>query len=146
MRLSILGLGLLLACGCDTIHVGEPAPTHGEPGSPAPAPVEAPGDAPCEALSRARCLASLVCTLEAPAGQDHDRYRCREARGNCEVGLTQTAADRSRCEDRDGCTWGEAACYCACRGAGRTAVPDGPEAEDCDCECAGGPPAGCRPR
>lgn len=144
VRASLVLPSLLLLLACDTMHVGDPPQTE-EP-TAAPAPVEDPGDAPCETLTRAACLASVVCTLDAPASASPNRYTCREASGNCEVGLTQRARDRDRCEDRDGCTWRPGACYCACRGAGQTAVPDGPEAEDCDCECGGGPPPGCSPR
>lgn len=50
---------------------------------------------------------------------------------------------RRACEARPGCAVVEARCYCPCRGAARTAVPDGPEAPACQCECGGGPPATC---
>jgi hypothetical protein len=134
---------LFLALGCDPIEVGSPStPTP----DPAPMAQADPGDAPCTSLSREACLRSVVCTLDAPSDQGSNRYTCREARGNCEIGLTQTRADRDRCDDRDGCAWADGRCYCACRGSGRTEVEDGPEAEPCDCECGGGPPAGCRAR
>lgn len=145
MRPALIALALLLVA-CDPIQVGTPrgeAPA--DPSTPA-APTPDPGDAPCESLTRGECLSSVVCTLDAPASRGASRYVCREARGNCEVGLRQLHEDRDRCDDRDGCAWQEGGCYCACRGSGRTAVPDGPEAEDCDCECGGGPPPGCRAR
>lgn len=131
-----------LLFGCDTMHVGEPPPS-ADP-TPAPEP-EDPGDAPCETLSRTDCRHSVVCTLVTDASRP-DRYICREAGGNCEVGLRQHVSDRDRCDDREGCVWQTGSCYCDCRGAGQTAVPDGPGVEDCDCECAGGPPPGCAPR
>lgn len=136
-------LVVLFALGCSPIEVGTPPePTR----EPAPETHEDPGDAPCESLTRDQCLRSVVCTLDAPSERRSNRYVCREARGNCEVGLTQTPVDRDRCDDRDGCAWADGHCYCACRGSGRTLVEDGPEADPCDCECAGGPPPGCQPR
>ena len=135
-------LVLVLALGCSPIEVG----TGSEPASEPPVVIEDdPGDAPCESLTRAECLRSVICTLDAPSGRRSNRYTCREARGNCEVGLTQTRADRDRCDDRAGCSWTDGQCYCACRGSGRAAVEDGPEADPCDCECGGGPPPGCQP-
>ncbi|MEC7526092.1 MAG: hypothetical protein VYE22_39790 [Myxococcota bacterium] len=137
----LLLVALLLA-GCDPIEVGAgPAPT-----PPPPPPVVDPGDAPCETLSREACRRSLVCTLDAPRAAAADRYVCRPASGNCEVGLRQLEDDADRCADRTGCLWRDGPCYCACRGAGRTAVADGDELPDCDCECGGGPPPGCAPR
>ncbi len=130
---------------CDTVRVGPAPPPDEGPTAPAPA-VEDPGDAPCETLSRAACMRSVVCTLAAPAGRASSRYVCRPAAGNCEIGLRQIAEDQDRCAARTGCRWREAACYCGCRGAGETAVPDGPELPACDCGCAGGPPPGCAPR
>ena len=140
---ALLALALL---GCDPVRVG-PEPTDPGPVERAdPAPAIDPGDAPCETLTRHACLRSVLCTLDAPSARSSNRYVCREASGNCEVGLRQIEADRDRCDDRDGCAWQPGGCYCPCRGSGRTAVPDGPEAEPCDCECGGGPPPGCRPR
>ena len=131
---------LLFAAGCDTIAV-TPGP---EPSDPRvePAPID-PGDAPCETLSRGACMQSLVCTLVSPSARPSTRYQCRPADGNCEVGLTQTEADVDRCNERTGCMWNVGACYCGCRGLGRTAVEDGAEARPCRCECGGGPPPGC---
>lgn len=146
MRLAITIL--LVGAGCDTMHVGpsaEPRAGEGEPSSTLPEPVD-PGDRPCEELTREECLQSLLCTLDAPAGGTAHRYVCRPSRGNCEVGLRQIPADRERCEARDGCEYAEPACYCGCRGSGQTAVPDGTEAPECDCECGGGPPARCHSR
>ncbi len=129
----------LVVVACDVQQVGAP------PTAPAPAVEDSPGDAPCETLTRAACLRSVVCTLDAPGGGHSNQYRCRPAAGNCEIGLTQTDDARQRCADRVGCEWSSGSCYCACRGSGRTAVEDGEEAEACDCECGGGPPSGCRP-
>ncbi|MCA9608816.1 MAG: hypothetical protein KC619_24600 [Myxococcales bacterium] len=143
MLVALLLVALLLA-GCETVEVGPRAPAPGAP--PAVEPVEEPGDAPCESLSRTQCMHSVVCTLAAPSGRSSRRYVCRPAAGNCEVGLRQLPEDRDRCAARTGCGWRPASCYCACRGAGQTAVPDGSELPDCDCECGGGPPPGCAPR
>lgn len=131
----------VLVLGCDSIHVGEPVEP---PAAPAPEP-EDPGDAPCETLTRTQCRRSVVCTLVSGGGRP-DRYTCRDAEGNCEVGLRQYASDRDRCEDREGCGWEPGSCYCGCRGYGQAAVPDGPELEECECGCAGGPPPGCAAR
>lgn len=143
---TLLATVALLLVACDPVQVGGPQPSpRSTPEEPAAVPD--PGDAPCETLTRAECMRSLVCTLDAPEGARSDRYRCRSARGNCEMGLTQTGPNaRDRCEDRTGCAWTGGGCYCHCRGYGRTAVPDGDEAEDCDCECSGGPPPRCGPR
>ncbi|MCB9597297.1 MAG: hypothetical protein H6719_31520 [Sandaracinaceae bacterium] len=139
-------VALWLLAACETVEVGPgPAPRPSEAPEP-PAEVLDPGDAPCETLSREACLHSVVCTLAAPAGRASSRYVCRPAAGNCEVGLRQLREDQDRCDARTGCSWRDASCYCACRGSGRTAVEDGPEAEPCDCDCAGGPPPGCTPR
>jgi len=140
VRPAALLLCALCLGACDTVTVGDPPPDEVDP---APPPPPDPADAPCETLDRASCLRSLVCTLHAPAARDSSRYACVDASGNCEIGLRQIERDRDRCDDRTGCRWRPAACYCECRGAGRTAVPDGAHAPDCDCECAGGPPAGC---
>lgn len=144
MRWRVVLVAALCLCACDDVRVG-PAPRERADPAPAPPPPD-PGDAPCETLDRATCMRSLVCTLHAPSGRASNRYACVAASGNCEVGLRQIAEDRDRCDDRTGCRWRPAACYCACRGAGRAAVPDGPDAPDCDCDCAGGPPPGCVPR
>ena len=148
MARAVLVLAILGAlAGCERITVGEApatAPTAPEPASDG---VEDPGDAPCETLTRAACMRSLVCTLDAPSGLGPRRYRCRPAQGSCEIGLTQVGDDaQDRCEDRTGCEWASGACYCACRGNGATARPDGDEAAPCRCDCSGGPPPGCRAR
>lgn len=141
---AALAIALVLVGGCDTVEVGPRPPAPSEP--PAVEPVEDPGDAPCETLTRTQCMRSVVCTLAAPSGRSSSRYVCRAAAGNCEVGLRQLPEDQDRCAARTGCEWRPASCYCACRGSGQTAVPDGPELPPCDCECGGGPPPGCAPR
>ncbi|MBX3271946.1 MAG: hypothetical protein KF729_16880 [Sandaracinaceae bacterium] len=142
---AALAVALLLVA-CDTVRVGPAEPSPGAPPAPAPAASDDPGDAPCETLTRAACLRSLVCTLEAPSGRRSDRYVCRPAAGNCEIGLRQLDADRDRCDARVGCMWRSASCYCPCRGSGRTTIEDPPSADVCGCACSGGPPPGCVPR
>ena len=134
-------LACLVLLGCDPVHVGPS--TEVAPDEPPVAPAsDEPGDTPCAELTRDGCRRSLVCTL-AVDGARSNRYVCRPAEGNCEVGLTQSPDARDRCDDREGCAWREDSCYCDCRGAGQTAVPDGAELDDCDCECGGGPPMRC---
>ena len=105
-------------------------------------------DRPSARTVRGACLLSLECELDHLGGE---RYACRPERGACEQGYSQQAAYETSpaaalCEQRAGCTFVPMeACYCACRGYGATSVPDGAEAPECDCECAGGAPGGCVP-
>lgn len=141
---ACLSLLATLALACESMTVGGAPPR--DPPVPSAEVHDDPGDTPCAELSREACRRSLVCTLAAPAGRAADRYICRPASGNCEVGLRQIDEDVDRCAQRTACGWREGACYCACRGAGRTAVPDGDELAACDCECSGGAPPGCAAR
>jgi hypothetical protein len=151
-------LTLLLAWACSSSQPAAPEPTerpaqseHGTtPGEHEPAALDRgarSAAAGCERLSRTFCLDSPDCTLvwvaTRPRGQ-HE-YACRAAEGPCEEGLVQARLYDApgRCTSRPGCAYQEQQCYCDCRGYGQTAVPDGVEAEECDCECAGGRPPGC---
>ena len=109
----------------------------------------------CAKQSRTECMRSARCALEL-ATPGHV-YRCRPAVEPCEPGLKQAdffgsgeeGVARSRqvqaaCRTRPGCVFDPGVCYCHCRGYGRTSVEDGPEAEPCNCGCAGGPPPRCR--
>lgn len=127
--------------------------------SPATPPTEGSPGVDCASLTRTHCMQSPDCTLERVAkaqGGTGKLYRCRPAAGPCETGIRQAdfhgrGTDGMRraeeaqlaCAARPGCDYDEGGCYCDCRDYGRTAVPDGPEAEDCMCECAGGPPPSC---
>ena len=101
-------------------------------------------------------MESTECTLEQEAERS-SRYRCRPATEPCERGFAQAAfwgsgtegvaaskAQQAACNARPGCGFVDGGCYCRCRGMGETAVPDGDEAEPCNCECGGGPPPTCR--
>src|SRR5690606_34279432 len=75
-------------------------------------------------------------------------YACRPASSPCEVGIVQAelvgnGASARECVARPGCRVDEGECYCHCYGYGETRVPDGPEAERCNCACGGGPPPRC---
>lgn len=146
MRSLALAAVLVLA-GCDTIEVG-PRPSADDEAAAGDTTVDerAIDERACAELTRGECMRAVHCTLQASSSGPSRAYVCRDARGNCEIGLRQIDADRDRCADREGCAWSEGSCYCACRGAGHAAVPDGDEAAPCDCECGGGPPPGCRAR
>lgn len=131
----------MLLTGCESITVG-PAPRD-TPSQDTPSEDTSLDARACASLTRTECMHALHCTLVASGARS---YVCRDARGNCEIGLRQIDEDRDRCADREGCAWDEGRCYCPCRGDGQTAVPDGAEARECQCECGGGPPPGCRAR
>ncbi len=138
---------VLMLTACDPIEVGPQASPSDEGASGEGADDErAIDERACADLTRAECMRAVHCTLEAAGSAPSRAYVCRDARGNCEIGLRQIDEDRDRCADRDGCAWTDGPCYCACRGAGHAAVPDGEEARPCQCECGGGPPPGCRAR
>ncbi len=125
-----------------------PSPPVATPSTPAPIPtlpVAHSSTGPCATLPRAHCLERPDCTLDQPQARSR-QYVCRDAVPPCEVGMVQAQLDRGQCEAQSGCVFHPASCYCHCRGMGRTAVEDGPEAPGCDCECGGGPPAMCAPR
>lgn len=140
----------------DTASAPSPSPSDRSASPPIPEPSPPPDpERPCEALTRTACMQSTTCTLEHVAPRSK-QYRCRPATAPCEEGLAQAGfwgsgtdgVARSReqqaeCAARPGCGFVDGGCYCHCRGMGQTAVPDGDEAEPCDCECAGGPPPTC---
>ena len=104
----------------------------------------------CGVLSRKACMDSRACTLvHAPDPGNRATYLCRAELAPCESGVAQTdlagdeAGARKLCEQRAGCTLAPSGCYCHCRGGGRTRVPDGADAEQCNCACGGGPPPNC---
>lgn len=144
MRPLVIAYVLVLA-SCDAITVGS-SPSEEAPREEAAHDESELDERACIELTRGECMRALHCTLEAAASAPGRAYVCREARGNCEIGLSQLEEDRDRCADRSGCAWSDGPCYCACRGAGSTAVPDSDEADACVCECGGGPPPGCRAR
>ena len=104
-----------------------------------------PGTTICAEMTRTHCLQQAHCTLELTYTTDDQGerranngvYRCRDAEGPCELrnGLT--------CQEVEGCTMVTGECYCGCRGGGRTSVPDGDEAAECDCACGGEEPPRC---
>lgn len=118
-----------------------PAPESTAAHEPKPAPAT-----DCDALSRVKCLASPVCTLEATRGARYP-YRCRPAVAPCEIDIVQadlgdaTKSASGTCESRPGCRVQPGRCYCACRSDNQTPAPD--EGPDCDCVCGAGPPATC---
>lgn len=124
-------------------------PPVGESSPPSPAIAPSVGPVPCEAMTRGECMASAVCTLVQASPRPGSEYRCRPVEPPCEVEIVQAtladpgSASRAACEARAGCGVVAGGCYCHCRGAGRAAVPDGPEAPPCNCACGGGPPATC---
>jgi hypothetical protein len=128
----------------------EVPPPSGPP--PASTPPAQPGvAASCDSLTRTACMESTTCTLEqAGDPKRRDLYRCRPAQGSCEGGVAQSAFSgetrdeaRQACEARSGCALDLGMCYCACRGSGQTALPDGEEAPVCSCACGGGQPPRC---
>jgi len=93
----------------------------------------------CAKLTRSQCLESRRCTLHLVG---KGTYECRADNGPCEVGIQQT--DQKVCEAQKGCAWKPGDGYCACPGAGKTAVDDdmsGPQG--CACGGTGGPPPMC---
>ncbi len=161
MRITLALAVALFAFGCNHSGRGaepaapssEPRPTeHDEPTSTTedPATFETVADAECVRLTRYQCYLSRECTLVRDPS-DETQYVCRPPRNHCEADYSQLSAYETSpasgpCEVRDGCRWmSQDGCYCSCRGHGQTAVPDGDEAPDCDCECAHGDPGGCIP-
>lgn len=88
----------------------------------------------CESLSLLQCFRSKSCTIDC----GHSRgkrircapYRCREKRGECELGPSQSELTKENCEARRGCVFYPPKCFCP-----------GPM----DCTCGQGPPARCLP-
>lgn len=129
--------------------------------APAPAPAQPAArsvrSTPCEMMTRTACMASRACELELAPRADGERsgqYVCRAAAGPCEKDIAQSElndgstpeeaeASRRACTDRPGCVLRQSDCYCDCQGYGRTKLEDGPEADTCDCYCAGGAPVAC---
>lgn len=165
--LSMLTMAILYsACWAPDPAPTQPAAT---PTSPAPeavplagassqgsSPAPSAASGACETLTRTACMQSTECTLEQ-VGERSRQYRCRPASEPCEKGFAQAGfwgsgtegvraskVQQAACDARPGCGFVDGGCYCHCRGMGETAVPDGDEAEDCHCECAGGPPPTCR--
>src|SRR5690606_33932995 len=103
----------------------------------------------CEQLPRTACLRAPACTLvHPPQGPRRSVYACRPATSPCEGGIVQAeifgnGSSARACVARAGCRVDEGSCYCSCRGYGETRLPDGPEAESCNCACGGGPPPSC---
>ncbi|MEM6996850.1 MAG: hypothetical protein AAF721_40480 [Myxococcota bacterium] len=112
--------------------------------------------APCDSMSRTTCMRSTHCTLVRSEGAELRQYQCRAATSPCEVGFAQASVfgagaaaiaagerQQAECRERVTCHFEPGSCYCACRGNGKTTVPDGAEADGCLCECSGGPPPTC---
>lgn len=147
----------LAACGsppAPSQPTAAPTPVAGTRAAPADA--TAGADGPCAGLSRTHCMQSTECTLEKIEGPIPRRYRCRAAAPPCETGVAQadfhgsgaagvqrSLAAQAACDARPGCRYDAGGCYCHCRGMGETTVPDGPEAEACNCECSSGKPPAC---
>ena len=151
-----LSAAVLIFFGCDRkasnadTKSASPVAT---PSGGAPAPSPSPSGASrrsdpasgCSTLRRNTCLGRADCTLVKGPGKSGgpNSYICRPSAGRCETGLKQSSTHfATQCRSR-GCTYTDAACYCACRGYGRTTVEDGSESERCLCECAYGEPARC---
>ena len=104
-----------------------------------------PGTTICSEMTRTHCLQHAHCTLELTYTTDDQGerranngiYRCRDAAGPCEL------RNGLMCQEVEGCTLITGECYCGCRGYGRTSVPDGDEAGDCNCACGEEEPPGC---
>ena len=97
--------------------------------------------AACASLTRVECLGSRGCTLELADDDSEFEYQCRPSTGACEIGWSQ-ASGQTTCDNRMGCTYEMAACYCHCQGYGSILAGDD-DSEGCDCYCAGGQPAQC---
>lgn len=95
----------------------------------------------CASLTRVQCLSSRGCTLELAPDDSEFEYQCRPSTGPCEVGWSQ-ASGQTTCDNRMGCTYEGAGCYCHCQGYGSILAGDA-DSEGCDCYCAGGQPAQC---
>ncbi len=106
-------------------------------GGSAPKPPTADEIALCDSLDRNTCLASNKCTLVHVADT---QYACRPEQGACERGHRQD--DKAGCEQRSGCQFEPATCYCECKGYGRTKAEDS-TGEPCKCFCGGGAPSTC---
>ncbi|MEM9189987.1 MAG: hypothetical protein AAGF12_12465 [Myxococcota bacterium] len=133
----------LTVIGCSSAAPRPPPP---EPDPPeASEEPEAHPEVDCPALDRFACMESTGCTLVMLRPDDEIGYACRPVDGSCEQGLAQRDLFESpeQCSARSDCTFRPDQCYCACRGAGRAAVPDREGSPECDCECAGGPPPMC---
>jgi hypothetical protein len=87
----------------------------------------------CAEKSQLECFHSPECKVtHAGMGgtQDH-RYICRENLDRCEVGFIQSLGTKEPCEEKAGCVFEPAHCYC-------------PPNPGLACRCGGGEPASCK--
>jgi len=82
----------------------------------------------CQQMSQPDCLASSACILQQQV--DDKSYVCRAASNACETDFSQALTGKELCEQRPGCSYRPANCYC---------LPGQ------DCPCTGGTPAMCVP-
>ena len=83
----------------------------------------------CAQMTEQECFSSAACTLTK--SETAHGYQCRYAKDHCELLFRQSEENRESCEDKIGCVYVPATCYCP------------PIAS---CECAGGEPAQCQKR
>lgn len=121
--LLILG-SWMLACSSGA----EPAPRNQSATSKGETAADETAEATsCEGLDQTPCRKSPDCTLVQDESAESG-YRCRAAEGPCEEGFRQEGSSREECENREGCRFQPANCYCP------------PEVT---CVCGGGPPSRC---
>jgi len=83
----------------------------------------------CAQMTEQECLSSAACTLSR--NETAHGYQCRFAKDHCELLFRQSEGNRESCEDKSGCVYVPASCYCP---------------PDATCECTGGEPAQCQRR
>ena len=83
----------------------------------------------CAQMTEQECLSSAACTLSR--NETAHGYQCRFAKDYCELLFRQLEGTRESCEDKTGCVYVPASCYCP---------------PDATCECTGGKPAQCQKR
>ena len=83
----------------------------------------------CARMTEQECLSSAACTLTK--SKTANGYQCRFAKDHCELLFRQSEENRESCEDKTGCVYVPASCYCP---------------PDVTCECNGGEPAQCQKR
>ncbi len=83
----------------------------------------------CGGSSEGECIAAGECTLLLVSDRPGD-YVCVATRNACEAGFVQRDASAAACEQKAGCRFVPAECYCP---------------PDLTCVCGGGPPAQCVP-
>jgi len=83
----------------------------------------------CAQMTEQQCLASAACNLSK--NETAEGYQCRFAKDHCELLFRQSESTKENCEDKTGCVYVPASCFCP---------------PDATCECSGGEPAQCQRR